>query len=368
MPRDLDRSRAEVARRGLVADAAGHLTAEVAGRLPFESLGPFKTLLKRFFSTQPWSDEHAGELDALVATHVTEGWWSHDLDGELRMSHGMQDGRYVLTVTGAGTGGARRTGASPFDRMFAGAVVPEPTPHPRKVKFATGGSPAPGIWYQRSDPEPAGDQRVRRLLAEDDVTDVMVAGDFVTIGLERGASWDDRLEDLLSLVTELFAAGEQPSVPARTRDELVREARRIPPRPEELHLLDPDDQAHRRLLGDALESPDARVRRIAVAVLAEAADADVRRTALRRGWGDRSRLVRRTAVDAAADTGDEALRDLFEDALRSEDAWTRWKAVRSLGELGAAPSVECLEPLTRDPDFQVRLETAKVLRADGTDG
>ncbi|MGZ8755085.1 MAG: HEAT repeat domain-containing protein, partial [Acidimicrobiia bacterium] len=65
---------------------------------------------------------------------------------------------------------------------------------------------------------------------------------------------------------------------------------------------------------------------------------------------------------AAADTEDEEFRTLFEDALADGDAWIRWKAVRSLGELGLDSSRPLVETLIEDPDFQVRFEVAKALR------
>ena len=60
-------------------------------------------------------------------------------------------------------------------------------------------------------------------------------------------------------------------------------------------------------------------------------------------------MVRRTAVDAAAGTGDAGLRPLFEEALTVTDAWVRWKAVRALGELGVGPSRDAVAALRSDP-------------------
>jgi hypothetical protein len=328
--------------------------------LPFEALAPFKTLLKRFFSTEPWGLDEDRALAAVVAPHLTEGWWHHDLGEGLAIAYGIRDGRFTLEASGAET--AR---ASLFDRVFAGPVVPEATPHPRKVKFSTGGVPAPGRWYRRSDPEPPRDPRVLRLLEERDVTDVMVAGDFVTVGLERRSSWETRLDPILSLVTDLFWVGEPHDAPARTRDELLHEAGYLQHRTTtlDLHLLDPDRADDRRRLVEALAADEGQVRRVAVAVLAESQDAGVRLGALRRGWEDRSRIVRRTAVDAAADQGDQALRPLLEEALADEDAWIRWRAVRALAEIGAEPSKALVAALEADPDFNVRFEVARVLRA-----
>ncbi len=361
-PSDLDQTRRVIASRELTATASGYLTTDVALSLPFEALGPFKNLLKRFFSAEPWTAADADELSTVVRPHVSAGWWRHDLGGGITLEHGIRDDRYLLWVTGGG-GGA----PSIFDRVFDGPVVPEATPHPRKVKFVIGGTPAPGRWYRRNDPGSPEDRRVTRLFAEPDITDVMVAGDFVTIGISARSSWERRLEPLLALVTELFA---EPSAvrtgPDLTREQLLLEAGRAHPagRPEELHLLDPEDPDDRQRLRRALDAPDPRIRRVAVAVLLESTDDATRRQAVQRGLADESRLVRRTAVDAAADTGDERYRGLFEGRLADEDPWIRWKAVRSLGELGLTSSRPAVEAMQEDPDFQVRFEVARVLRLE----
>jgi HEAT repeat protein len=73
-------------------------------------------------------------------------------------------------------------------------------------------------------------------------------------------------------------------------------------------------------------------------------------------------MVRRTAIDAAADTEDPAARGLFELALRSDDPWIRWKAVHALGDIGLGESRAAVATLSEDEDFQVRLEVAGVLR------
>lgn len=360
-PVDLDATRAAISAQDLVATASGYLTADVARRLPFESLAEFKNLLKRFFSPAPWTADDAAALSDLVSPHIEQEWWEHDLGGGVRLAHGIRRGRYRLWVSGA-------TGPAPsiFDRAFSGPVVPEATPHPRKVKFVHGGTPSPGRWHRRGDPEPPGDERVKRLLAEPDVTDVMVAGDFVTVGLAATASWERRLEPILALVTELFAAeGADAAAPDRTREELLQEAGRVSvaTRAAELHLLDPNDRVHRERLTAALDADDARIRRIAVAVLAECDDPAIRADAVTRGYRDPSRIVRRTAIDAGADAEDDSLRPFFEAALDDADDWIRWRAVRALGEIGAGASRDEILALTEDPEFRVRFEAARVLRA-----
>lgn len=362
-PVDLDTTRHTIAAHDLVATASAYLTSDVALGLPFETLVPFKALLLKFFSAGAWRQDDARQLSDLVTHHLSEGWWEHGLGGGITLAYGIRDGRFELWASGAAT-----PAPSVFDRVFDGPVVPEATPHPRKVKFTTGGTPAPGIWYRRRDRGKPADSRVGRLFAEPDVTDVMVAGDFVTVGIGARSSWEHRLEPLLALVKELFATPDAAhNRPDRTREELMQEAGRAhnTSRPEELHLLDPDEEGDQQSLLEALDADDPRVRRIAVAVLLEASDTDLGKRVVARSMADPSRLVRRTAVDAAADTEDERFRPLFEEVLSDDDAWIRWKAVRSLGELRLGQSRALVESLTADPDFQVRFEVAKVLREAG---
>ena len=75
--------------------------------------------------------------------------------------------------------------------------------------------------------------------------------------------------------------------------------------------------------------------------------------------------MRRTAIDAAADREDEELRPLFELAMGDDDAWTRWKAVRAVSDLGLGDSKARVAALADDPDFQVRMEVEATLRAAG---
>ncbi|MFQ5555796.1 MAG: HEAT repeat domain-containing protein [Acidimicrobiia bacterium] len=129
-----------------------------------------------------------------------------------------------------------------------------------------------------------------------------------------------------------------------------------------MHLLDPDDPVGRARLTAALLHEDARPRRIAVALLAESREDAVAVEAVRTGYGDRSRLVRRTAVDVAADLGRDSLRDLFHGALEDEDPWIRWRAVRGLRDLGLGASRDLVAERHDDEDFHVRFEVARALR------
>ncbi|MBU1492843.1 MAG: HEAT repeat domain-containing protein [Actinobacteria bacterium] len=359
-PDDLHVARSAVARLGLVADASTHLTAEVAMHLPFEALTAYKTAVKRFFSTEDWGDADDHALDALVTPHLRSGWFEHDLGAGVRLGHGIRDGRYVIWATG---------GPPPeptvFDRAFGGPVRPVQTPHPRKVKFTVGGAPAPGRWYRRG--EEVDHPAAAAMLEDPTVTDVMVAGDFVTIGLHRSERWEDRLDDVLARVTELFWDDARPagSAAARTREALVQEGmstRVEGARPEDLHLLDSDDPGHRDTLVEALGSADPRARRAAVATLSMSSERPVATAALLTGYHDPALMVRRTALDAAADLEDETYRPLFEAAISDPDPWTRWRAVRAIAELGAAASREPLMFAAVDEEFRVRFEAIAALR------
>ncbi len=348
----MDTTRAAIGNLGLIGIASQHLTTEIAMLLPFEALGPFKDALKQFFSRAKWTLADEARLSALVTAHVSEGMWEHDLGHGITLTHGIVDGTYLIRVAGG-----QESKESVFDRVFDGPVIPEPTPHPRKVKFQIGGKPAPGQWHRRG--EAVDDERVISLFVDDDVTDIMVAGDFVTIGLTGRSTWEDRLDSLLERVTELFWDGQASLTPARTRDELLEEAGRLSineVRPEDLHLMDPDRPEHRALLITALEAEDSRHRRAAVATLTLSSDSDVAKAAVVTGYRDDSRIVKRAAIDAAGDLEDAAFRSLFEEALFDGDAWIRWRAVRAISDIGIGPSEEQLILATADENFQVRFE------------
>lgn len=360
----MDALRRAVEQRGLIPVASGFLTTEIAMQLPFEALAEFKDALKRFFSGAPWTPADEARLSALVTEHVAEGMWEHQLDDEIALRHGIVDGTYLIRLEGN-----VEAAGSVFDRVFAGPVIPETTPHPRKVKFQLGGTPAPGVWHRRG--EDPSDDRVAAMFADPDVTDVMVAGDFVTVGLAATSSWEKRLDAVLAKVTDLFWDGSESIAPERTRDELLEEAGRLSVeevRPEDLHLMDPDRPDHQALLVTALDAEDPRRRRAAVATLALSADINVAKAAIVTGYRDRSRTVRRTAVDAAADIENESYRPLFEEGIFDPDSWIRWRSVRAIAALGVGPSEEKIILATADEDFRVRLEANAVWRsADGDD-
>jgi HEAT repeat protein len=106
-------------------------------------------------------------------------------------------------------------------------------------------------------------------------------------------------------------------------------------------------------------------RQVAATLLADAPpEAAIR--AWDRLLDDPSRAVRRSTVDAVAGVARQELRPLLERALEDDDAWTRWKALRGIGDLGTGPSRAAVIARASDPDFRVRLEAARVAARDRT--
>ena len=376
-----DAARRLVVERDLVATAFTHLT-EAFLTLPFEALGPVKTLLKRWLSTAPWTAED----DAALATAVGpgEGWWERELDADLTLEFGWDgDGRFRVGLRG-GHGPPdqdRKTvpaaGDDALAATFDGPVVPEATPNPRTIRFGFGHpvTDGPSRWYE-SAATAGDDPRVARLFADfDRVANVLVGPDFVAVGLRRPGDWEELLAPVLAAVTDEFADPEgpeaQPSGAAAGPAWLsggapsaAREGRRLTRLEQawrDLGSLRPADPADLAQVLAGASDPDQARRQVAANLLREA-DPATARTEWGRLVADPARAVRRAAVDAMVDAGRDELRPLLESALQDSDAWVRWKALRGLAELGPVPSRAAIAAKADDPDFRVRLEAAAALR------
>jgi hypothetical protein len=367
-----DSARALVVERNLAGAAFGHLT-EAFMALPFEALGPVKTLLKRYLSAGPWSVEDDEALAAAVG--VGEGWWERELDADVTLAFGWQDGWFRVEVRSTAPAPAA---APSIDLTFDGPVVPEATPNPRTIRFGFGHPILAGSsrWYESASAA-AEEPSVARLFAEfDRVANVLVGPDFVAVGLRRPDDWETLLAPILAVVTEEFADLEEaPATPvgaaggpawlaggARpgvTPDD--RRLTRLERAWRDLGSLRPADPADLAQVLDAAAGADPSRRQVAANLLGEG-DPAAAHQAWARLLHDSVRAVRRATVDAMVDAGREELRPLMEDALDDADAWVRWKALRGLVELGPAPSRTAIEAKAEDPDFRVRLEAAAALR------
>ena len=358
---------------GLTADAVRELTPVVSA-LPLDALGPVKQALKRFFSDAPWTEADDTTLADIVGPGGGGGRF--ELEPGLTLAWGWDDDRFWLRVhADAEPESPPRDGDSPTTDLgatFAGAVVPEATPSPRTIRFAT--PPLRGRTAQNYDSADAAaaDTRAARLFRDfDDVTNVLVGPDFVAVTLTRPDRWEALLEPVLGAVTEEFAHG--PGAPADPVVHALRDARapstaaapRAPRRLEqawaELGMLRAGTPADLdRILAASADADPAR-RQVAATLLADA-PADVAAHAWTRMLGDPSRAVRRSVVDAVAGAERGDLRPVLERALDDADAWTRWKALAGIAALGPGPSTTAVAARTDDPDFRVRLEAARLLR------
>ncbi|MEA2932725.1 MAG: hypothetical protein QOI56_1510, partial [Actinomycetota bacterium] len=185
---DLDGARRLVVERGLERAAFGYLTVDAMMALPLDALGPTKALLKRFFSTGPWTPADAEALADAVGPG--EGTWRHDLDPDVVLEYGWSGGRFQVAMA-AGAPAPEPEAPEPvavagsLAGTFDGPVVPEATPNPRSIRFHVGPIPAgpgprgsgggrPRRWYESAGAA-ADDPGAARLFAEfDEVANVLV--------------------------------------------------------------------------------------------------------------------------------------------------------------------------------------------------
>jgi len=377
---ELDAARARVVDRGLSAEGASQLLQVVSG-LSLEELGRVKQLLKRFFSPDPWSAADDEALADAVATEAGAG--RHELEPGLTLVWGSEGDRFRLRVeqqgsdlSGAPPASAPGVGAGDLGGTFDGVVVPEATPSPRTIRFATPPQHSGPARNYDTEAAASGDRRVARLFADfEQVTNVLVGPEFVAVTVVRPDLWEQLLAPVLRAVADEFAAGDDEVESPRDSeapmtmtlsagsDEAVREPRRLERAWAELGALRADQAEHLDgVLAAARDSEPAR-RQVAAALLNDA-PVDVAARAWERLLADSSRVVRRSTVDAVAGAGREELRPLLERALDDQDAWTRWKALRGIADLGVGSSRAAVEARGADPDFRVRLEAARVLVAD----
>src|SRR5829696_980743 len=363
---ELDTARARVVAQGVAAKAFAQLTPVVSELgLSLEALGPVKQLQKRFFSDAPWTADDDKALADAFGPGV-DGISSFELEPGLTLLWGWEDGRFRLRVAGdepalddePPSGDDPPTADPPaaeLGDLFDGVVVPEATPSPRTIRFATPPLHA-GPSRAYASAVAATDPRVARLFADFDVvTDVLVGPDFVAVTISRPDRWERVLGPMRHLVNEAFVGGDEESpapVRAATTSRTVasgperagagraRRPRRLELAWVELGSLRADRAEDLDRVLAAAHDGDAARRQVAAALLADA-PADVAGATWSQLLGDPSRMVRRSVVDTVVDAGREELRALLEHALDDTDAWIRWKALRGIGALGAGPSHAC---------------------------
>jgi hypothetical protein len=375
---ELDAARLRVVEDGLMPDAIRELTPVVSA-LPLEALGPVKQSLKRFFSDAAWTAEDDDALADIVGTG--RGGDTRELEPGLTLTWSWEDGRFRLRVDSDApeadpasvVADATDTAANATDlgETFDGAVVPEATPSPRTIRFATPPLEVGPARNYESATAASTDPRAARLFDDfDEITNVLVGPDFVAVTIARPIRWEQLLEPILRTVTREFAGDaplERPPSPTETGpgcgvplEDETRAPRRLQRAWADLGALRadrPDDLE--RVLG-ACDDPEPARRQVAAALLADAPP-DTAAGAWAVLASDTSRSVRRSAVDAIAGAERQELRPLLEAALADSDAWIRWKALSGIWAVDAEPSRAAIATVSEDPDFRVRLEVARLL-------
>src|SRR5512132_294240 len=184
---ELDAARLRVVEDGLTPDAIRELTPVVSA-LPLEALGPVKQSLKRFFSDAAWTAEDDDALADIVGTG--RGGDTRELEPGLTLTWTWEDGRFRLRVDSDAPEADRAsvvadatdtaTNATDLGETFDGAVVPEATPSPRTIRFATPPLEIGPARNYESATAASTDPRAARLFDDfDEITNVLVGPDFV---------------------------------------------------------------------------------------------------------------------------------------------------------------------------------------------
>jgi len=370
---ELDTARAQVVERGLVPDAIAALTP-VVGALPLDALGPVKQHLKRFFSDAPWTADDAHALADVVGAGTGGG--RHELGAGLTLVWGWPDGRFDLGIETDAPAAPSRAGDAPpgpgLGETFAGAVVPEATPSPRTIRFATPPLHTGSARNYESAAAATADPRVAALFGDfDAVTNVLVGPDFVAVTIARPDGWEALLAPILRAVEAAFtgdpsaeddasSTASVPGQPARADASEPRAQRRLDRAWADLGALRAGRPADLDEILTATTDANAAHRQVAAALLADAPP-DVAADAWARLLGDASRAVRRSVVDTVAGVERDGLRVLLERALDDPDAWIRWKALSGIAALGVGSSRDAVAARADDGDFRVRLEAARLL-------
>jgi len=311
---------------------------------------------------------------------VGTGGGSRELEPGLTLTWTWEGGRFRLRVesdapeAGASSSADDATPATDLGETFDGTVVPEATPSPRTIRFATPPLQAGAARNYESATAASDDPRVVRLFGDfDQVTNVLVGPDFVAVTIARPDRWEQLLEPILRGVTREFAGDaplESAASPAETgpvrsvtSEDETRAPRRLERAWADLGALRTDRPEDLERVLAACDDSEAARRQVAAALLADA-PADAAAGAWADLVGDASRAVRRSAVDAIAGAERQELRPLLERALGDTDAWIRWKALSGIGALGAEPSRAAIATIAEDPDFRVRLEAARLVKPE----
>jgi hypothetical protein len=362
MPSDRDTARAEIARRGLATVAAERVARTSFARMPITLVDRARSQLRAFFSDHPWTVEDDAGLSALVGPG--SGWTDDDLAPGVKLGWGWRGGTFkvdvaVATDILAATPVAEKGADAEVVRLpvherclgdtFEDSLVVEGGRAPDELRFAIPPGAARGVG--RYTPEEPGDNPgVAALLLEvEEIESVRIEMGYITVTIAHEAQWPAHFLRIFDLIKLHFSP---PRVVAPDR-QYERALAELGP----LDASSPRDVA--RIL-DAVTSPDAAHRRVAVAKL-ENADTLIVQKPWTRAMEDSSRAVRRAAIRAASYKGGDESRLIFERALTDKDACVRYYALCGLARIGVGRADQSVQRRLRDDDIRVRMAATAAL-------
>jgi hypothetical protein len=360
MAADRDDARVQVARRGLSATAVERVARTSFGRMPITLVDRARSQLRAFFSEDPWTVEDDAALSAIVGPGA--GWSVEELAPGVRVAFGWRGGAFkVDAAVDADAASANTTGESDepvaaipahertLGDTFEDNLIIEEGRGPETLRFSTGpgSTRSLGRFTREEQGELAG---VAALFREfEDIDEIRLDNAYVTITITDTALWSELLLEVFDAVIENFMPRALPA-PDRQYERAIAE----------LGPLDATSSRDLARLLDAVTSPNASFRQLAVAKLEEA-DPLVVQKPWGHALGDSSRAVRRAAIRAAAHNARPESRLLFERALVDKDACVRYYAVRGLAQVGVGRAVESVEKRRRDDDLRVRMAAIAAL-------
>jgi hypothetical protein len=361
MAADRDAARIEIARRGLAPNAVELVARTSFGRMPITLVDRARALVRQFFSESPWTVEDDSALAGLVGPGA--GFSVEELAPGLRVAFGWKAGAFkVDAVCDAGAVAAAEPEPNPDEPAialpvhertlgdtFEDTMVIEAGRDPETLRFSTGpgSTRSLGRFTREEQGELAG---VAALFREfEGIEEIRLDNAYVTITITDSALWSELLLEVFDAVIENFIPRVVPT-PDRQYERAVAE----------LGPLDATSSRDLARLLDAVTSPNASFRQLAVAKL-EDADPLVVQKPWGHALGDSSRAVRRAAIRAAAHNARPESRLLFERALVDKDACVRYYAVRGLAQVGVGRAADSVEKRRRDDDLRVRMAAIAAL-------
>jgi HEAT repeats/Scaffold protein Nfu/NifU N terminal len=321
------------------------------GRMPITLVDRARAQLTRFFSDAPWTVEDDAALSGLIGPG--EGWTQDELAPGVTVGFGWRGGSFRLDVAAEDDAVAELVEDDESTHMpvhertlgdtFEDFVVIESGRNPAELRFATGPGTTGGMGRFTRD-EQGSSATVAALFREFDQIDLIrIDSGVVSVEVNDAVHWHDIL---LQVFDEINVSYVKPRAipPDRQYERALAEIGTM-------STADPRDLA--RIL-DAVTSPDAAYRRVAVAKL-ENADPLVVQKPWTRSLEDSSRAVRRAAIRAMAHAARPDLRAMFERALGDKDACVRYYALRGIAQIGVGRADQSVDRRKRDDDVRVRL-------------